>query len=673
MGALDDAVSVPTVDEIAPAKDEMLLGLTIGREDGRVVSYPSGDLTGKLIPQERGWYKDAKAQGKTLYTDPYVDKITNKLCVSIAVPYYKKDGAFGGAVCEDISLESLDGYVEKLDYKGAGMGTILTADGKVVASKDTALQDKDAKDIPGLSDKFSEMVTKGSSMFTQDMNGEDTVIAYATIDGPGWIMMMAVPESVVYAELTHMKIAFVVVTLIGLIVIMVICQLFARRITEPIAILKDQAALLADGDLRAEVSVDSSDELGDLAHAFDTMAKNLRKLIENVSNTADQVAAASEELTASSQQSAQANQSVAQTIVDVANGMEAQLTSIDGVKDSVDAVDSQALETSARAEGVSGRLQETAEAAKHGQSLMESSVTKMEEIEQSVNATADVMDTLGKNSKEIGAIVETITGIPARAQRGHRGSACRRGRPRLLRRRRRSAQACRSVAAGGRRDRGAHPHDSAGYDRCRREDGRRTQPRAGRHGRHPQGRRRVPEHHGQDRADERRHEGYQRDDAEPRGRHEENRRRHLRGRQHQPRDVGAHADDQRGGRRAERLRRRNRLGLAVPREPRVEAPGSNEKIQSVIFLSKKSCHGQMWQDFFVFWRKEQRIEEFGCGSVMVMPEISCFMGIIIQMIFLDNEKHHKPHVHVKYGDYKASIAIDGELLAGEIPVFGMSG
>ena len=411
MGALDDAVSIPTVDEIAPAKDEMLLGLTIGREDGRVVSYPSGDLTGKLIPQERGWYKDAKAQGKTLYTDPYVDKITNKLCVSIAVPYYKKDGAFGGAVCEDISLESLDGYVEKLDYKGAGMGTILTADGKVVASKDTALQDKDAKDIPGLSDKFSEMVTKGSGMFTQDMNGEDTVVAYATIDGPGWIMMMAVPESVVYAELTHMKIAFVIVTLIGLIVIMVICQLFARRITGPIAILKDQAALLADGDLRAEVSVDSSDELGDLAHAFDTMAKNLRKLIENVSNTADQVAAASEELTASSQQSAQANQSVAQTIVDVANGMEAQLTSIDGVKESVDSVDGQVLETSTRAEGVSNRSQETADAAKHGQNLMESSVTKMEEIERNVNETADVMDRLGKSSQEIGAIVETISGI----------------------------------------------------------------------------------------------------------------------------------------------------------------------------------------------------------------------------------------------------------------------
>ena len=115
MGALDDAVSIPTVDEIAPAKDEMLLGLTIGREDGRVVSYPSGDLTGKLIPQERGWYKDAKAQGKTIYTDPYVAKSTGQTCISFATPYYKADGTFAGAICEDISLASMNTYVEQLN------------------------------------------------------------------------------------------------------------------------------------------------------------------------------------------------------------------------------------------------------------------------------------------------------------------------------------------------------------------------------------------------------------------------------------------------------------------------------------------------------------------------------------------------------------------------------
>lgn len=29
-----------------------------------------------------------------------------------------------------------------------------------------------------------------------------------------------------------------------------------------------------------------------------------------------------------------------------------------------------------------------------------------------------------------------------------------------------------------------------------------------------------------------------------------------------------------------------------------------------------------------------------------MPEISRFQGMIVKLIFLDNDKHHKPHVHV---------------------------
>lgn len=44
-----------------------------------------------------------------------------------------------------------------------------------------------------------------------------------------------------------------------------------------------------------------------------------------------------------------------------------------------------------------------------------------------------------------------------------------------------------------------------------------------------------------------------------------------------------------------------------------------------------------------------------------MPEISRFQGMVIKMLFLDNDKHHKPHVHVYYGDYEASVGIDGEL------------
>ena len=51
-----------------------------------------------------------------------------------------------------------------------------------------------------------------------------------------------------------------------------------------------------------------------------------------------------------------------------------------------------------------------------------------------------------------------------------------------------------------------------------------------------------------------------------------------------------------------------------------------------------------------------------------MPEISRFQGMIIKLIFLDNDKHHKQHIHVYYGEYEASIGIDGEMLSGSLPV-----
>ena len=51
-----------------------------------------------------------------------------------------------------------------------------------------------------------------------------------------------------------------------------------------------------------------------------------------------------------------------------------------------------------------------------------------------------------------------------------------------------------------------------------------------------------------------------------------------------------------------------------------------------------------------------------------MPELSRFYGLIIKLLYMDDGQHNKPHVHVYYGEYEASIGIDGELLAGSLPV-----
>ena len=41
-----------------------------------------------------------------------------------------------------------------------------------------------------------------------------------------------------------------------------------------------------------------------------------------------------------------------------------------------------------------------------------------------------------------------------------------------------------------------------------------------------------------------------------------------------------------------------------------------------------------------------------------MPELSRFFSIVIKMLFDDTKQHNKPHIHVYYNEYEATVAIE---------------
>jgi len=51
-----------------------------------------------------------------------------------------------------------------------------------------------------------------------------------------------------------------------------------------------------------------------------------------------------------------------------------------------------------------------------------------------------------------------------------------------------------------------------------------------------------------------------------------------------------------------------------------------------------------------------------------MPVISMFYGITVSLYFLDNRRHHQPHIHAKFQNDEAVVSIpDGNLLEGYLP------
>ena len=50
-----------------------------------------------------------------------------------------------------------------------------------------------------------------------------------------------------------------------------------------------------------------------------------------------------------------------------------------------------------------------------------------------------------------------------------------------------------------------------------------------------------------------------------------------------------------------------------------------------------------------------------------MAVISMFYGIIVSMYFFDNERHHLPHIHIKYQEQEVVLSIpEGDVLGGEL-------
>ena len=393
--------------------DPEILELGIGTEKAFFQGYNAGNKTGEIDPRERGWYKDGKAAGKTILTDPYVDKFTNELVVSAVAPF-KANGQFYGTLFLDIKLATLDTEVNKLSYQGEGKGIIIDKAGEVLATNGSAEKMSNVKNITGIGEHFDEMLKNGDGYFILDEVGDmgESVFAYATIPSTGWIVGLSVPYDFVFASVKGLRTTYAILTIIGLALMVMLCMKFAASITTPIAELESHASELAKGNLRLDdILVSTNDEIGSMTKAFNAMSQSLKKLIRQMATTAEQVAASSEELTANAQQSADASVHVAETVGEVSMSVDQQLNDIDTAKQHVNVVFNDITQMADKANTVTGVSSKTAQAARDGAALMEDAIAKMGNIEDSVMASAEVVKKLGENSQQIGQIVEAISSI----------------------------------------------------------------------------------------------------------------------------------------------------------------------------------------------------------------------------------------------------------------------
>ena len=171
--------------------------------------------------------------------------------------------------------------------------------------------------------------------------------------------------------------------------------MFTKPVKQMIERVRDIAE--GEGDLTQRLSIDKTDEIGQLAKWFDVFVENIHTIINDVSQTTNGVAGAATEIAAASEEMATGLDDQKREVEQVTTAMEEMARSVEDVaRKSIDA------QTAAEAAGRD---------ATEGGDVVSQSVEQIKAIAGQVNESAHSVGELGKKGEKIGEIIDVINDI----------------------------------------------------------------------------------------------------------------------------------------------------------------------------------------------------------------------------------------------------------------------
>lgn len=322
----------------------------------------------------------------------------------------------GGALYKGEALmEGADDVVDRLRAISGGHVTIFKGETRVST---TVLNEGKRSVGTKASEAIIEAVLKAGSNYTGVANvvGEEYHSAYEPIkDGGGKVIgMMFVGLSVHELDgITRDFVLKMLLTIGGVLVVvgLISWQVLGRAI-KPLQEVTAGLEQISHGDLRvADFEVNRSDEIGRLALGANEMKERLKNLLMNVARGSEVVAASSEELTANTEQASEAVKEATLNTVKLSEGAEKQTETVEALETLIDEMSIKMGELQMAAEDMSSALTECKYKTGLGREKSDHAVAQIKQIEEKVQASADLVEGLGARSKEIGSIVETIVAI----------------------------------------------------------------------------------------------------------------------------------------------------------------------------------------------------------------------------------------------------------------------
>jgi methyl-accepting chemotaxis protein len=306
------------------------------------------------------------------------------------------------------------GYVYIADQAGLVIGYEQQPDdvGQLDLSKTESSRTLDQRLVDAFQSAISQDRQVSTDYKTSRGVESKAVLTPVHLEGRNWLTVACAPVSEIEAAASSLLHLMILLSVLVVILAIAVVIWFARRISGPIQLIRDECITLNDGDLRQdEVSVEASDEIGELSRGFNQMRQTLRELLKNIQSQSEQVAASSEELTAAAHQSAEASNQVAGSITEIAGGAADQSKAAEGANNVAAGIADHAAGISEETASLAEVTRQAVDHVNEGRQAITDVVTHMDKIDAGTKTIQTAIDELAKGSEQISNIVELIGNI----------------------------------------------------------------------------------------------------------------------------------------------------------------------------------------------------------------------------------------------------------------------
>jgi HAMP domain-containing protein len=265
---------------------------------------PQGDIGEPVLsipdydPRVRPWYQAAVQAGQQTWTPIYL-WTSEDVGIDAVVPVYGDDGRLTGVMDTSLTLSGIGDFLQNVRVSPHGGAFIVDDQGLLVASSTilkpytssgesvTRLSALDGGDpamraaAEHLLNRFGDWPSiHTSEPFRFDVAGkrEFAQVTLYQNNGLQWWLVVMIPESDFMGQINASNRSTLLLIGIALIAAVVVTTLMARWVTRPILQLNRASKALAAGQWSQIVAINRRDEVGELAHSFNTMAEQQQAL-----------------------------------------------------------------------------------------------------------------------------------------------------------------------------------------------------------------------------------------------------------------------------------------------------------------------------------------------------------------------------------------------------------